>query len=173
MEHESEYLQRTERYIALLHRHERLVSWRCALYARFRTPYALDLEQEVRARIWCTLDNLQADASEGEEHQWVVNQIRSVLDHAGRSRSVKAIPLERMVEPSSNDTTAEALRLLDEALALLPDGDSRPLRLLLDGYSVDEIADRLQLAPHTVEKHLAKARRRLRTIIEQIKNDQL
>ena len=103
----------------------------------------------------------------------MVNQIRSVLDHAGRSRSVKAIPLERMVEPSSNDTTAEALRLLDEALALLPDGDSRPLRLLLDGYSVDEIADRLQLAPHTVEKHLAKARRRLRTIIEQIKNDQL
>ena len=65
-------------------------------------PYALDLEQEVRARIWCTLDNLQADASEGEEHQWVVNQIRSVLDHAGRSRSVKAIPGAERVALTTN-----------------------------------------------------------------------
>ncbi len=166
------YRQRTDRYIELMKRQEKVIFWLCCRYARFRRDRSLDLMQDVRERIWRTLDHLAVDASPDQERAWVRWQTRSVLDRHRRHAALPTAPLDQAddVADAELDRETERQELLDELMAFLPPDDRRLLQRQLQGYSAQEIAAELHLSAHTVQNRLSLARQRLSQIYTQINN---
>lgn len=165
------YQQRTDRYIALINRHERLLFWLCYRHARYRRELTLDCQQDVLTRLWVTLDSLPVTSSLRQEKAWVRWQARSVLSNLRRDAKPKALPLSAAGPLPDDDSRHEARELLDELMAYLAEEDRSLLQRQLEGYSVVEIAATLGVTPHAVAQRLLRARLRLRQVYEKLYNN--
>ena len=170
--HDNDYQRRTDRYLALLRRHENTLFWLCGRHARFSPDRMPDLLQDVRERIWRTLDTLRPDATAHEERRWVRWQAFSVFGKDRRRKAPPALSLDAIDTLPDDDNTHAMLMLLDELLALLPDDDRRLLQALCQGVTPEEIAAAEHQALHTVQNRISIARQHLRQVNEQYnKND--
>ena len=105
------------------------------------------------------------DATRGSVRAWLFTMARSAaIDIARRPSSRPLLPVEDFQLPPQYDTVDEALTVLtvDQALDKLPSIYGDVMRLVRDGLTQSEIAERLGIPVGTVKSRTAKAAGTLR-----------
>jgi RNA polymerase sigma-70 factor (ECF subfamily) len=100
------------------------------------------------------------NANRGPVRGWLFTMARSAAyDIARRPSSRPLLPVEDFQLPPQYDTVDEALTVLtvDEALDKLPTIYGEVMRLVRDGFTHSEVADRLNIPIGTVKSRMAKA----------------
>lgn len=167
--YDNEYQLRTDRYLALLQRHERKLFWYVMRRSHLHDDRLLDLLQDIRERLWRSFDSLRPDATSGEEYAWMKWHALSVIEHRFRRKRFSTVSVESLDGLPADDSNREMFLLLNEAMSHLPDDDRALLQALCDGVTPEEIAAEQHRSLHTVENQISMARQRLRTICTQLK----
>jgi len=105
------------------------------------------------------------DASRGPVRGWLFTMARSTAyDIARRPSSRPFLPVEDFQLPPQYDTVDQTLTVLtvDQALGKLPSIYADVMRLVRDGFTQAEIAERLGIPIGTVKSRTAKAADTLR-----------
>jgi RNA polymerase sigma-70 factor (ECF subfamily) len=100
------------------------------------------------------------DATRGPVRAWLFTMARSAaIDIARRPSSRPLLPVEDFQLPPQYDTVDEALTVLtvDQALDKLPSIYGDVMRLVRDGLTQSEVAERLGIPVGTVKSRTAKA----------------
>ena len=145
-------------YTDLLKRHRTMVWTLCWARARGDYERCRDLVQEVALSLWEHYGSLRHDAGPLQERAWVFWHTRTVLDHLHRRPSPTLVPLPDEL-PAARDDSRETIDSLLDTLA--PD-DRRLVQMRLDGYSAEEIAQRLGIRRDAVYQRLHRIIIRLR-----------
>ena len=159
-------MDRQGRYTELLKRHLPMV-WRlCWVRARGNYERCRDLVQEVSIALWLHLDQLRTDVSPQEERAWVRWLTRTTLDHLHRHQRPPMLALtDIMAETISDDDNKAVAEDIEELMAVLSPEERQLLRLHIEGYHADEIAELMGLRRDTVyqrmHRALSKARKAL------------
>lgn len=72
-------------------------------------------------------------------------------------------------DPLAAVIKAEAAKHIWERFHALPPGQQRCLELFMEGYSREEMAEKMDCKPETVKEHLERARKRLRSELVECK----
>lgn len=148
--------------------------WSLAMSVALRyTPTrddAMELAHDAFLKAYGRIDAVDPDRPFGPWFRTVL--VRCAVDRHRSTRryhatiAPQAEALEHPVE-ADHSVTLEA----DEILALLAGLDDVPRAVFnlyeVEGYSHDEIADQLGIAPGTSRSHLARAKRQLRAMYQQ------
>ena len=133
------------------------------LYSITKTTYtAEEIMQEVFLRLWQKREVIEVDNLGRWLHRVAANLAYSYLKReALKGRlldSLKNKPVERLTEIDLQMDYKESEALIYKALSQLPDQQRKVYQLSLqEGLSRKEIADLLNISPHTVKNHQAKA----------------
>lgn len=134
---------------------------------------ARDAAQETFVSAWRQLGRLRdVDRFDAWLQRVAVNAAR-MIHRARRRRSVREIPVAAVVDPPPAASSAEHdARVLDAALRRLS-LDQRAILVLhhLEGRTVIELADILEVPPGTVKSRLHHARRALQAEIAAERRD--
>ena len=112
------------------------------------------------------------DATRGSVRAWLFTMARSAaIDIARRPSSRPLLPVEDFQLPPQYDTVDEALTVLtvDQALDKLPSIYGDVMRLVRDGLTQSEIAERLGIPVGTVKSRTAKAADTLRAELASVR----
>ncbi len=136
----------------------------CWMYANGDWEHCRDLVQEVSLSLWEHYGKLRPNAHAWEERAWVVWHTRSTLNHLHRAHRVAYQPMTpdieaRLVDEGNTDDT-----LSDELITILHDTDATIVRLRLEGYNADEIAERIGIKRDAVYQRLHRIVRRLQEL---------
>ena len=140
---------RYSEFDALVARHRRMIRAICLWHATGGAVECDDLVQEVLLSLWRSRHKLKPGCSAGEERAWVRYHCRSVISHFSRRKSLPTVPLDEslnIASPSADDNS-ETLQTLT---ADLTDHEREVLRMTLEGYEADEIADTLGIKARSV-----------------------
>ena len=157
-------MDRHSKYNELLQRHLPMV-WRlCWLRARGDYERCRDLVQEVSFALWLHIDGLRQGVSAKEEKAWVRWLTRTTLDHLHRSQRPPMLALtDAMAETLSDADNAAVAEDIEELMAALSPEEQQLMRLHIEGYRADEIAEAMGLRREAVYQRMhravAKARR--------------
>lgn len=148
-------------------------SWlyRYAYWLAGEQALAEDLVQETFLRAWRFLDALQDESS---AKAWLTTILRRENARKFEKKSLVYTDTEMEDLPSPQhdfDDRPESVAL-HQALRDLPVKYREPLMMqVLDGYSLDEIAEVFELPRNTVATRLHRARQRLRRVLEGDESD--
>lgn len=151
-------MDRQSRYTELLKRHLPMV-WRgCWVRARGNYERCRDLVQEVSIALWLHLDQLRTDVSPKEEKAWVWWMTRTTLDHLHRSQRPPMVALTEVMAETIPDADNSAVEEdIEELMAALSPEERQLMRLHIEGYRADEIAETLGLRRDTVYQRMHRA----------------
>ncbi len=151
-------MDRQSRYTELLKRHLPMV-WRgCWVRARGNYERCRDLVQEVSIALWLHLDQLRTDVSPKEEKAWVWWMTRTTLDHLHRSQRPPMVALTEVMAETIPDADNSAVEEdIEELMAALSPEEQQLMRLHIEGYRADEIAETLGLRRDTVYQRMHRA----------------
>lgn len=143
----------TDRYSKLIYR----ICWR---HSSGDDELFQEMVQDCYVSIWFHLSSLKTETSRREILSWVSFRCRSALSHRLRKKVFVWQPFDIDMVDSLPDTSSAENRELLESLAVdLNDTEKDTLMLILEGYSRQEIADRLGLSLEsvkTIKKHIIK-----------------
>ena len=114
------------------------------------------------------------DSGRGPVRGWLFTMAKSVaIDIARRPSSRPFLPVEDFQLPPQYDTVDQALTVLtvDQALDKLPSIYGDVMRLVRDGFTHSEIAERLSIPIGTVKSRTAKAADTLRAELASLRGD--
>lgn len=158
-------MSRHSAYTELLERHRRMVWALCWKSARGNYERCRDLVQEVSIALWRHFGQLRPDATLQEERAWVRWQTRSVLDFQRRMQRPTPLPLTPgMADLQAADDIHEQQEELEELMSTLNDDERRMLRLQLEGYRADEIAEAMGLKRDAVYQRLHRVVGKMRRV---------
>ena len=162
---------RHQAYCAFMQQHRETV-WRvCWRFARRgrgghndRLARAEDMAQEVWIVLWLKFDQLKPEYSERQQRRWLERLTHSVL-----------IDLYRSAEPETEAITDEIIDVrplpgfnygenLYDLLATLPPEEEKLMRLRLEGYNAQEIADCTGLNCEAVYQRISRIMKKLKKI---------
>lgn len=159
-------MQNSDPFDELLKRHRPMVWRMCWISAHGNYERCRDLVQEVSIALWRHFGQLRPDATLQEERAWVRWQTRSVLDFQRRMQRPTPLPLTPgMADLQAADDILEQQEELEELMSTLNDDERRMLRLQLEGYRADEIAEALGLTRDAVYQRWHRAIQRMRSIV--------
>ena len=159
--------QRYDDYCAFIQRHRETVWRACYRFAKGNRMACEDMVQEVWISLWMKFDQLKTEASEREQRAWMKRITQSVL-----------VDLYRRAEPESERLTPAIINMLpdscvnyaesiDDLMAALTDDEERMMRMRLEGYDAQEIADEFKMERNAVyvriNRIITKLRRRYGT----------
>lgn len=137
----------------------------CWRNARLHPDYWADCTQEVFCRLLKTVPDAdwgQMLASEGDERREFLRAIDAVKKRTQRSRRLASLPADVAAPGVAQAATSEELEGVRNAAAkLLTERQGRILDLSLAGWSVQEIADKLETPAARVSDEKYKAIRKL------------
>ena len=147
-------------YTELLRRHCKMIWRMCWLRSRSDYEHCRDLVQEVSIAIWLRFNQLHLGASLHEERSWVRWLTRTTLDHLHRNQRPPMIALtEAMVENIGNtDNLSEDI---ESILSTLSTDERKMMKMHLDGFRADEIADVFGVSRNVVYQRMHRARRKI------------
>lgn len=158
-------MQNSDPFDELLKRHRPMVWRMCWISARGNYERCRDLVQEVSIALWRHFGQLRPDATLQEERAWVRWQTRSVLDFQRRMQRPTPLPLTPgMADLQAADDILEQQEELEELMSTLNDDERRMLRLQLEGYRADEIAEAMGLKRDAVYQRLHRAVVKMRRV---------
>jgi RNA polymerase sigma factor (sigma-70 family) len=146
-----------------LYRKYRMELFRFGFHVLHDQGLAEDMVQETFVKFCQQAPNY--DASRGPVQGWLFTIARSTAyDIAQRPSSRPFLPVEDFQLPPQYDTVDQALTVLtvDQALDKLPSIYADVMRLVGDGFTQSEIAERLSIPIGTVKFRTAKAADTLR-----------
>lgn len=154
--------ERRERFERLFDQHYRAVS---AYALRRAVPGdADDVVAETFLVVWRRLEDVPAEA-----RPWLLGVARRVLANQRRAAGRRAALTARIGDAAPEAAEPPAARPTLRALALLSEGDREVLLLRAwEGLSTDEAARALRCSRTAAKVRLHRARRRLRTALEQV-----
>ena len=158
-------MQNSDPFDELLKRHRPMVWRMCWISAHGNYERCRDLVQEVSIALWRHFDQLRPDATLQEERAWVRWQTRSVLDFQRRMQRPAPLPLTPgMADLQAADDILEQQEELEELMSTLNDDERRMLRLQLEGYRADEIAEAMGLKRDAVYQRLHRVVGKMRRV---------
>ena len=158
-------MQNTDFFNELLKRHRPMVWRMCWISAHGNYERCRDLVQEVSIALWRHFGQLRPDATLQEERAWVRWQTRSVLDFQRRMQRPTPLPLTPgMADLQAADDILEQQEELEELMSTLNDDERRMLRLQLEGYRADEIAEAMGLKRDAVYQRLHRVVGKMRRV---------
>ena len=146
-----------------LYRKYRMELFRFGVHVLHNQGLAEEMVQETFIKFCQQARNY--DASRGPVRGWLFTMARSAAyDVARRPSSRPFLPVEDFQLPAQYDSVDEALTTLavDQALDRLPSIYGEVMRLVRDGFTHSEIAERLGIPVGTVKSRMAKAAETLR-----------
>ena len=146
-----------------LYRKYRMELFRFGVHVLRDQGLAEEMVQETFIKFWQQADRYDADR--GPVRGWLFTMAKSVaVDIARRPSSRPLLPVEDFQLPPQYDTVDQALIVLtvDQALDKLPSIYGDVMRLVRDGFSHSEIAERLGIPIGTVKSRSTKAADTLR-----------
>lgn len=153
-------------YNGLLLRHRSMLWRMCWLRSHGQWDCCCDLMQEVAIALWKNRGKLRPGSTQQEERAWVRWQARSVFDSQRRHKTLYTVPIDdalaHTLAASDSSATDETV---DDALAALGPDERRMVRLRLDGYCADEIADLLGIGRDAVYQRLHRAVVKMRRVV--------
>lgn len=126
---------------------------------------AADLVQETFTRAWKALHQLSDDKA---AKHWLFTIVRreNARRYERYQPNQEILELDEIAVNGSYDTSTEAF-VLRRALAKLPQIYREPLVLqVIGGYSIEEIAQQLELSPGAVMTRIHRARHKLRQTLQ-------
>lgn len=158
-------MQNSDPFDELLKRHRPMVWRMCWISAHGNYERCRDLVQEVSIALWRHFGQLRPDATLQEERAWVRWQTRSALDFQRRMQRPTPLPLTPgMADLQAADDILEQQEELEELMSTLNDDERRMLRLQLEGYRADEIAEAMGLKRDAVYQRLHRAVVKMRRV---------
>lgn len=158
-------MQNSDPFDELLKRHRPMVWRMCWISAHGNYERCRDLVQEVSIALWRHFGQLRPDATLQEERAWVRWQTRSALDFQRRMQRPTPLPLTPgMADLQAADDILEQHEELEELMSTLNDDERRMLRLQLEGYRADEIAEAMGLKRDAVYQRLHRAVVKMRRV---------
>ena len=158
-------MQNSDPFDELLKRHRPMVWRMCWISAHGNYERCRDLVQEVSIALWRHFGQLRPDATLQEERAWVRWQTRSVLDFQRRMQRPTPLPLTPgMADLQVADDILEQHEELEELMSTLNDDERRMLRLQLEGYRADEIAEAMGLKRDAVYQRLHRVVGKMRRV---------
>ena len=158
-------MQNSDPFDELLKRHRPMVWRMCWISAHGNYERCRDLVQEVSIALWRHFGQLRRDATLHEERAWVRWQTRSVLDFQRRMQRPTPLPLTPgMADLQAADDILEQQEELEELMSTLNDDERRMLRLQLEGYRADEIAEAMGLKRDAVYQRLHRVVGKMRRV---------
>lgn len=158
-------MDRQSAYTELLHRHRSLIWRMCWFAAKGNWARCCDMAQEVSIAMWIHFDSLRANATPGEMRSWVYWQCRSSLDLQRRRQGPLQQPLTALLEETlvADDLTSQKEEI-ECLMSVLCADDQRLVRMHLEGYHADEIAEALSLSRDAVYQRLHRAVGKMRRV---------
>jgi RNA polymerase sigma factor (sigma-70 family) len=154
-----------------LYRKYRMELFRFGVHVLHDQGLAEEMVQETFIRFCRQARNY--DASRGPVQGWLFTMARSAAyDIARRPSSRPFLPVEDFQLPPQYDSVDEALTTLtvDQALDKLPSTYADVKRLVRDGFTHSEIAQRLSIPIGTVKSRTAKAADALRSELASLRS---
>lgn len=159
-------MQNFDPFDELLKRHRPMVWRMCWISAHGNYERCRDLVQEVSIALWRHFGQLRPDATLQEERAWVRWQTRSALDFQRRMQRPTPLPLTPgMADLQAADDILEQQEELEELMSTLNDDERRMLRLQLEGYRADEIAEAMGLKRDAVYQRLHRVVVKMRRVV--------
>ncbi len=146
-----------------LYRKYRMELFRFGVHVLHDQGLAEEMVQETFAKFWRQAGSY--DVSRGPVRGWLFTIAKSAaIDIARRPSSRPFLPVEDFQLPPQYDSVDQALTVLtvDQALDKLPSIYAEVMRLVRDGFTQSEIAERLGIPIGTVKSRTAKAADTLR-----------
>ncbi len=144
----------------ILHRHRGLVYSVCLRYCR-RGVTADDLVQEVSLVLWQRREQLLALGAVPLQAAWIWRVARSTcIDILRRTPETSPLP-EGYDPPADNPALSQHLHHLIE---LLPAPDRTIVRLHIEGYNYEEIAQQTGLTANNISVRLVRTKEKLRQL---------
>ena len=142
----------------MLHRYRGLLFTLCRRYQR-RGATAEDLLQEASVALWMNREMLLALPVGPRQAALVWKIARNrIIDELRRSPMSEAMP--EGYETAADDRSM--VQELHERITLLPEPDRTVVRMRLEGYSYEEIADALGMTVKNVSVKLVRIKEKLR-----------
>ncbi len=161
--------QRYDDYKAFMRRHHEAV-WRvCYDFARsLKHREGLnpiqrceDMVQEVWIMVWLKFDKMNS-TSEWQQRAWVRKVTHNVLIDLYRREHPPMEPLTVDMEESIAAEDHDVAERIDDLMAVLTPEEQQLMRMRLDGYSADEIADKLMIETNAVYQRVNRIMNKLR-----------
>ena len=150
-------MRKEDPFDSLLHRYRGLLFELCRRHTR-RGTTTEDLLQEASLALWRARERLlPLRPIEQAAMVWKVAR-NAVIDSLRRTPDHK--PLQEWEEPLHDDRTL--VEHLHERIALLPEPDRTVVRMQLEGYSYEEIAEALGLTVKNVSVKLVRIKDKIR-----------
>lgn len=138
--------------------------WRVSWSILGNNDDCADAVQEALTRAWQhkeTLRNLKSF------RPWLTRILTNVCNDMLRQRMRgKVISLEDASEPAHEEELADPLSVREAIDGLSPEQRTVMVLYYLEGATISEIADMLDLSPGTVKSRMTYARRRLRAFLD-------
>lgn len=146
----AETRERYDDFDNLMLRHKTLIRRLCWWHSGGEDALCADLMQEVATALWHYRHTLRPDATAQQERLWVKYHCRSVFSHRRRRHTIETEPLGEQHDTAEPvDSHRETLE--DLATCLTPH-EHELLEMLLNGYSVAEIAERMHIKAASVSQ---------------------
>jgi RNA polymerase sigma-70 factor, ECF subfamily len=155
-----------------LYRKYRMELFRFGVHVLRERGLAEEMVQETFVKFCQQAANY--DANRGPVRGWLFTMARSTArDLACRPSSGSFLPVEDIQLPPQYDGVDQALTVLtvDQALDKLPSTYGDVMRLVRDGFTHSEIAERLGIPIGTVKFRMAKAAGTLRAELASLRGD--
>ena len=153
--------QRYEDYKFFMRRHQEAV-WRvCYNFAHGDIPRCEDMVQEVWIMLWLKFDTMTS-RTEWQQRVWVRRVTRSVLIDLYRREHPHLEPITPETEETVAAETNDIAERIDDLFAALTPDEQDLMRMRLDGYSAEEIANQFKIEPNAVYQRVNRIMNKLR-----------
>ena len=159
-------MERNKAFTELLNRYRPLIWHMCWVRAKGNYERSRDLIQEVAIVLWLGFDSLRPNSTPREEWAWVRWMTRTTLDHLHRKKHLTELPLTpEMAEFLSATDSGCEKEELDHLMAYLSPDEQQMIRLQMEGYEGDEIAEKMGLSRDAVYQRMHRAVLKLRRAV--------
>lgn len=144
---------RCECFHALISRHGSLIHGFCRRRSSGIEFVFQELVQECHISIFRHLHTLCQDADIKQERAWVIWQCRNTHSHWKRRRRFEWVPIDSQLSDTyPNQQEDVASEYLEELAGHLNERQRHTLALMRQGYSIKEIAEKLNIKSDSVKK---------------------
>ena len=142
--------QQYDAYCAFIERHRETV-WRiCYRFAKGNRAACEDMVQEVWIALWLRFDQLKTNAPELMQRAWLKRITQSVLVVLYRRSGPDPERLTPTLFNTLPDSPVDYAESIDDLMSTLSSDEERMMRMRLEGYDAQEIADEFGMERNAV-----------------------
>lgn len=154
-------------YGDFMRRHRETVWLVCWSYAKCDRVQCEDMVQEVWMALWLRFDQLNTHLSEREQRAWLKRVARSVIVDLYRRSEPEAERLTPALAATLPAVGIDYAESIEELMSALTPDEQHMMRMRLEGYDAQEIADEFKMKRGAVyvriNRIITKLRRRYGT----------